>query len=149
MKKRHAAYNFFSLYLLITLFYYINFFEWRGKQSYLHARIWNNQFISNSKFIDKRKFGFKNILKRFAKRLCMDEFYIKLKLIYILRYNNNIYVLEIDNSEIIRVVNIFKGFFNFKNIFNIKIILWPWQLLHVRKYNGLSARRWFLHVCIF
>jgi hypothetical protein len=32
-------------------------------------------------FTDKRQFSFKNILKRFAKRLCMVGFYIKLKLI--------------------------------------------------------------------
>jgi hypothetical protein len=35
-----------------SLFYYIEFFLIKKKQSCLHARIWNN-FIANSKFIDK------------------------------------------------------------------------------------------------
>jgi hypothetical protein len=90
------------------------------------------------------KFSFnsfiKNIFKRFAKRLWLN---LTLGLNWSLYAYNNIpnIVWEIDNFVI--KSDIFRGFFNYKNVLN-KIIVLPWQLYFkffmFGKYNGFISK---------
>ena len=75
-------------------------------------------------FTDKRQFSFKNFLKATFCEAFVVDFYIKLKLIIILRiitYLAYIYIWEIDHFVI--KSDILGGFFNFKTI--LKIIALP------------------------
>jgi hypothetical protein len=71
-KKTAYIYN-FSVFLLITFFCILKYLnKEESKVIFMQEFEISLYQFSNSMFIDKRQFSFKNILKRFAKRLWLN-----------------------------------------------------------------------------
>jgi hypothetical protein len=69
VRKINAISHYFSVFLLITLFCILKYLNRESKVIFMQEFEISLFQFSNSMSTDKRQFSFKNILKRFAKRL--------------------------------------------------------------------------------